>query len=198
MRGRMGGGRPTAHGSRPAGGRARLAVGGWGLAVAAVLALALAACATTRATFPPPGATTAPAGAAAEATVRQVIAAAGAKGVSVRPADRPYRPPEGPLLAAAPRTVLQASIPNDPDHGYVVVYELGGPTKAANAAADEAAYIASGPGRVQFTPDTRYVLRLVDSTVVFFHWSPGTSPAAQLSDLAASLETLGEGVPIPG
>jgi hypothetical protein len=191
MRGGSGGGRIAAGGGH-------LAVGAARLAAAAVLALALTACSTTRATFPPPGATTAPAGVAAEATVRQVIAAAGAKGVAVRPADRPYRPPEGPLLAAAPRTVLQASIPNDPEHGYVVVYELGGATAAANAAADEAAYIASGPGRVQFTPDTRYVLRVVGSTVVFFHWSPGTSPATQLSDLAAGLATLGDAVAIPG
>jgi hypothetical protein len=168
------------------------------LALVVAFALTLGACATTRATFPPPGATTGPAGAAADATVRQVIAAAGAKGVAVQPADRPYRPPEGPLLVAAPRSVLQATIPNDPDHGYVVVYQLAGPTAAATAAADEAAYIASGPGRVQFTPDTRYVLRVVDSTVVFFHWSPETSPATQLSDLAESLATVGSGVPIPG
>jgi hypothetical protein len=166
-----------------------------GIALFALLAGACTALPTT--TYPPVGVTAPPAGAAAEATAREAILALGAAGLPTSPADSTYRPPEGPAFAAAPRMVLQARLPDDPDHGFIVVYEFASPAVATAAATEQAAYIASGPGRVQFVPDTRYVLRTLGSTAVFYFWSPGSVTDARAADVATALETLGQAVPIP-
>lgn len=170
-------------------------------AVAAVLALALAlgGCAdVSRATYPPPGSTPGPAGDATAATAQAVTGALAAAGLQASVAARAYRPPEGALLAAAPRTVLQASLPEDPDHGFIVIYALESRTAAAAAAADQAAYIASGVGRVNFTPDAHFVVRMVGSTVVFFWWSPGAALDQRAQSIEDALATVGEAVEIPG
>lgn len=170
-------------------------------AVAAVLAaaVALAACApgAPRTTFPPIGSTPRPAGDATAATTRAVVDALGAAGLPAREATRPYRPPEGALLAGAPRTVLQVTLPDDPTHGYVVIYALGSPASAAAAAQDHAAYVASGPGGIQFPPGTQFVIRVVGSTVVFFNWSPQTSTDARTEQIATVLGAIGTGVEVP-
>jgi hypothetical protein len=59
-----------------------------------------------------------------------------------------------------------------------------------------AAYLASGPGRVQFPNDARHVLRQLGPTLVFFTWSPTVSPDPSVAALAGALETLGTGIPI--
>jgi len=170
-----------------------------GLALVAVAAVALAACApTARTTFPPAGSTPGSAGDATAAARQEVIGALGQLGLQATDATRSYRPPEGPLLAAAPRTVLQATLPDDPDHGYIVIYALGSPTAAQAAATDHAAYIASGPGGIQFVTGSRFVLRVVGSTVVFFTWSPASSPDPRTRSIEDALLRIGSGVPIPG
>jgi hypothetical protein len=50
---------------------------------------------------------------------------------------------------------------------------------------------------VQFPPDVRFVLRQVDSTLVFYPWSPASSPDPKTADLAAAIATVGTEVPIP-
>lgn len=166
------------------------------LAIAVLAGAACGASVTPPPTYPPTGVTPPPAGAAAEATSRQVITALGARGVATRPSDKPYRPPEGPSFASAPRAVLHADVPSDPEHGYVVIYEFPGGAQALAAARDEAAYVASGPGSVQFVPDTRFVIRVVDATAIFFAWSPGTSPDPAVKTIADTLATIGSAVPV--
>jgi len=170
------------------------------LAVASFLLLGLAACgsSTTRSTFPPLGVTPPPAGDATAAARAEVIGALGELGLQATDAVRAYRPPEGPLLAAAPRTVLQATLPDDPAHGYIVIYAFGSPTDASAAARDHAAYVSTGPGRIQYPPATRFVLRIVGSTVVFFDWSPDVSTDERTRNIEDALLRIGSGVPVPG
>lgn len=168
--------------------------------MALALVAALAGCSGTgssRTTFPPLGSSPAPVGDATAATKRQVIAALAAVGLPAVDANRAHRPPEGPLLAAAPRSIVQATLPDDPSHGFVVIYALASDAAAEAAAADHAAYIASGVGRVNFPFDARFVLRVVGSTVVFFHWSPGVAIDERTRLIEDALATVGTGVQIP-
>ena len=167
------------------------------LALMAVAALAATACTgTTRATFPPLGSTPQPVGDATAATAALVIQALAGVGLQGVDANRQYRPPEGAVMAAAPRSVVQATLPDDPAHGFIVIYALASEAAAQSAAEDQAAYIASGPGRVQFTTDAHFVLRVHGSTVVFFWWSPGAALDSRTGDIETALLTVGTEVPV--
>ena len=113
----------------------------------------------------------------------------------IEPTD-PYRPGESPALAAAPRLVLQAVLPDTPTGGYIVVYDFPTAGAAYAAALQMGAYLESGQGRIQFAPDARHVLRQLGSTVIFLSWSPSTQTDPRLDDVAAALETLGTGITI--
>lgn len=168
------------------------------LGVAFALATALGACVTTVNSFPPQGSTPQPPGDATAGAVAQVVSALGAEGLQGGESNRPYRPVEGPLLAAAPRTIVQATLPDDPTHGFIVVYALASPAAAQAAAEDHAAYLAAGiGGGVQYAPGTEFVLRVVGSNVVFFSWLPANSPDSRTGQIADALETVGTGVAIP-
>jgi len=162
----------------------------------ALLAIASIGCGSPGPSFPPAGSTPAAPGDATAATKQQVIGALGVVGLQAVDATRPYRPPEGALMTGASRSVLQATLPDDPDHGYIVIYSLGSAVAAESAAFDQARYIASGPGGIQFPPGSHYVLRIIDSTVVFFTWSPGGSPDSRTHLIEEALNTLGVAVPI--
>lgn len=149
------------------------------------------------ATFPPVGATTGPAGGAATATRNVVARALAAQGLGSEDATRAFRPAEAPRFATAPRLVLRAILPDDPDHGLIVIYEFSSPGAAADAAGEQAAYLASGVGRVQFTPDSRFVIRVIGATAVFFAWAPASSPDPRTTAIAAALETVGLAIPVP-
>ena len=162
------------------------------------LAAALAACVTTQNSFPPLGSTPRPAGDATAGTVAQVIDALGRQGLQGAESNRAYRPAEGPLLAAAPRTIVQATLPDDPDHGFILVYALASPAAAQVAAEDHAAYLAANiGGAIQYPVGTEFNLRVVGSNVVFFSWLPANSPDPRTGQIANALETVGSGVAIP-
>lgn len=169
----------------------------------AVLAAALAGCAPTASVpnaNPTPGPSQPTALSAAVAgTADRVAAALGSVGLTATalpPQPVTFRPGESPLLAAAPRLVLQALLPGDASHGFIVVYDLADDAAARAAGAEMAAYLASGPGRIQFPNDARHVLRQIGPTLVFFTWSPAASPDPKVAALAGALETLGAGIPI--
>ena len=161
-----------------------------------LLAMSAFACGTSGPTFPPAGSTPGAPGDATAATRQLIIGALGAVGLQAVDATRPYRPPEGPLMTGAARSVLQATLPDDPDHGDIVIYSLGSAVTAESAAFDQARYIASGPGGIQFAPGSHFVLRIVDTTVIFFTWSPGSSPDSRTHLIEDALNTLGVAVPI--
>lgn len=170
----------------------------WQGAVLSVAFVTIVAACGTGATLPPapsePGVAT---GADVAATRAALASALGAVNLQLSDPQVPHRPAEGPLLAAARRAVFQTVLPDDPAHGFVSVYLLADERAATAAARDQAAYIASGPGRVQFVPDTRFVIRQVGPTVVFFAWSPMNSPDPRTADIQKALETVGTGIPVP-
>lgn len=158
-----------------------------------LLAMAVLAC-SPPANVPSPG----PAGDAASATKQLVIAALGGVGLQAVDATKPYRPPEARTLTGAPRSIVQVQLPDDPDHGNLVVYSLGSAVSAEKAAVEQAAYVASGTGGIQFPPGSHFVIRLVDTTVIFFTWSPGSSPDSRTHLIEDALNTIGIAVPSGG
>ena len=130
-------------------------------------------------------------------TRRLVVDALAHDGLTLQDATQPFRPPESPSMADAARGIFQVVLPDDPNHGYLVIYAFRDAATAATAAADQAAYIGSGPGRVQFPPDTQSVIRQVDTTVIVYSWSPANSTDAHAASIATDLATIGLEVPIP-
>lgn len=165
----------------------------------AILTLLVIGCQTPSAnTFPPAGSTPGSAGEATSVTQQVLIAAFAATGLAAAPAARDYRPPEGALLAAAPRSVLQVALPQDPNGGNVVIYAFPSEADALAAARDHAEYVETGPGRVQFPVDARHILRVVGSTVVSFWWSPGSILDPRTDAIENVLRTIGTEVPVAG
>ncbi len=144
---------------------------------------------------PTPSAPAAPSLDAVLAAARSEVAAAIAPaGFPLHDATVAYRPGESPSIAAAPRAVVQAGINAAPDRGFIVLYELASPGAAEAAAKEDAAYIGSGIGRVQFPNDAKFVIRQLGQVVVFYTWSPGSSPApTDEQALATALGSLGQG-----
>lgn len=170
-------------------------------AMASVVAVA-GACGTTQPAAP----TTLPASAGPARTVSpavnqtraELVQVLGAAGLVLTDTQAPVRPPEAPMLAAAPRAIFQVTLPADPTRGFIVVYEFTDASRAADAAAEEQRYLASGPGRVQTPEGTVYVLRQVGSTIVLYDWLPGAARDSAAPGIQRALETLGVGYPIGG
>ena len=163
------------------------------------LAVALAGCGIAARTVPIPTIEPTPVyspSTALQVTRLQVESALRAVSLAVIVPQVPFRPAESPALTAAPRLVLQAVLAQDPDHGFLVLYDFPDPGAAYAAGTQMAGYLASGPGRIQFVPDAQHVLRQVGSTVIFFTWSPLNSPDPHTADIATALSTVGVGIPI--
>ena len=148
-------------------------------------------------TFPPASFGTGTTTAATAETRRLVEAALAAQGLQAAEPAVGHRPAESPTLTDAPRLVLQVQLPDDPTHGYVTIYELKDGAAADAAAREQAAYVGSGVGRVQFPPDTSFVIRTAGATVVFFAWSAANSPDARTPRIETALETIGSAVEVP-
>lgn len=175
----------------------RAIVHGMGLAI---VGLVLAGCgvAATRVSLPPQPTAAAPSYPPPVADTRRLVAdALGRDGLTLQDANQPFRPPESPSMTAASRGIFQVVLPGDPIHGYLVIYAFRDTASAATAALDQATYIGSGPGRVQFPPDTQSVIRQIDTTVIVYSWSPVNSTDPHASAIATDLATVGIEVPIP-
>ncbi len=171
-----------------------------GLAFALGATVLLAACGATEvpslrlpAVSVGPGRTVSP---AVIQTRIELVRALGEHNLVLSDSQAPVRPAEAPLLAAAPRAVYQVILPKDPTHGFIIVYEFPDPARAAAAAAEQQAYLATGPARVQTPFGTVSIIRQVGSTVVFYDWLPEGSPDDSAPGIQASLETLGVGFPV--
>jgi hypothetical protein len=172
--------------------RPRLGAIARGLAAAALIAAISACAAEPRTTYGPPGG---PAGALTDATESLVIAALGGVGLSATEALLPYRPSEGALLANAPRTVLQVTLPEDPNGAFIVIYPMQSPQAADVAAAEQAELIDSNRGGA-FPKESRFSLRVVGNTVVFFTWIPGAAIDPRTRSIEEALLGVGSEVPI--
>jgi hypothetical protein len=174
-----------------------------GLAFAGLIGLVifiLAGCgiAATQVSLPPEPSAAAPSYPPAVADTRRlVVDALGRDGLTLQDANQPFRPPESPSMTAATRGTFQVVLPADPMHGYLVIYAFRDAASAATAARDQATYIGSGPGRVQFPPDTQSVIRQVDTTVIVYSWSAVNSTDPHAVSIATDLATVGIEVPIP-
>jgi hypothetical protein len=126
-----------------------------------------------------------------------LVDALGQQHLVLQDTQSPFRPPEAAILAGAPRAVYQVILPEDLDQGYIVVYELRDPPLALQAAQEQAAYLATGPGRVNFPLGAVHVIRQVGSSVVLYSWNPGGAKDPSTPNVQVALETVGLGVPVP-
>ena len=140
-----------------------------------------------------PGRTVSP---AVNQTRVELVRALGTHNLVLTDSQAPVRPAEAPLLAAAPRAVYQVILPKEPSHGFIVVYEFPDAARAAGAAAEEQAYLATGPARVQTPLGTVSIIRQVGTTVVFYQWLPAGSTDDSAPGIQAALETIGVGYPV--
>ncbi len=123
----------------------------------------------------------------------QIAGALGGQNLILNDTSAPYRPPESAMLASAPRAVYQVTLPADPSGGYIVVYEFTDGAQAAMAAAEQQAYLATGPGRIQSPQGAINVIRQVGTTVVFYGWVPGAKNDPGAALIQTALETIGVG-----
>jgi hypothetical protein len=135
---------------------------------------------------------------AAAAQTRGVIADA-LRSVAVQFGDatQPYRPAESDRLRNAPRAVYQVVLPDQPDAGYVVVYEFPDSASAVDAGNEEAGYLGTGNGRVQFPLGTQHVIRQVGTTLVLYSWLPAASSDPTAGHVADALNKVGIGFTVP-
>jgi len=165
------------------------------LALAVAAALVVAGCAGMDAN-PSQGSVTTPIGSpalgpSAEATRQAVFGALGRQNLIVAPTTTPFRPPESAPLAAAPRNVYQVTLPQAPDEGFIVVYELPTEADAIAAAGAQRDYLATGPGRVQAPPGTDNVIQQLGPTVIVYDWVPGETDDEAAPRVAEALRTIG-------
>lgn len=171
-----------------------------GLAVGSVFLVA-GACASPEGpvrTFPVasigPGRTVTP---AVNQTRAELIRALGERNLVLTDTQAAVRPAEAALLTVAPRAVYQVILPKDPSRGLIVVYEFSDGARAAEAAAEQQAYLASGPGRVQTPQGTVTIIRQVGPTVVLYTWLPAAAQDPSAAGIQGALETIGVGFPVP-
>lgn len=118
-------------------------------------------------------------------------------GIQFGDATRPYLPPESGRLRNAARAVFQVVLPDQPDGGYLVVYEFADSNAAIDAGNEEAGYLGTGPARVSFPRDAQHVLRQLGPTLILFTWSPSDPDATAEGEVAAALGRLGIGFTVP-
>jgi hypothetical protein len=137
------------------------------------------------------------AGAAAAQTRGLIAQALQSVAVQFGDATRPYRPAESARLRDAPRAVYQVVLPDQPDAGYVVVYEFPDSAAAVDAGNEQAGYLGTGNGKVQFPFGTQHVLRQVGSTLLLYSWLPSASSDPTAGKVADALNTIGVGFSVP-
>jgi hypothetical protein len=174
------------------------------LGLAVGIGLAVTACGGSGAGAVPSSAVSAPSeragatvGPAVAQTRADLVRALGTKRLVLQDSQAPFRPPEDARFTTAPRALYQVILPEAPQEGFIVVYEFASPTAAAEAARDQAAYLATGPAKVQSPFGARHIIRLVGSTVVLYSWVPEGAEDPLQPDIQVALETLGTGVPVP-
>jgi hypothetical protein len=180
----------------------RVAAGAARIGLAATVALLVAGCgiAAPHGSAAPVQDTATPqptVSAAVEETRRQVAGALAPDGMQLLVPTVPFQPPEPADFDSIPRAVYQATLPDDPSHGFIVIYELPDTGSATQSGQDLAKFLASGPGRVEFPPDTQHVIRQIGTTLVFYSWSQANSVGSGASTVGTALTSIGQGIAIP-
>lgn len=174
------------------------------LVVAVAAPLLLSACAPagdaappSAAVVPATGAPTRSVGPAVAQTRAELVRVLGTKNLVLQDSQAQFRPPEDARFTRTPRALYQVILPQAPGEGFIVVYEFPDPPTASEAATAQAAYLATGPAKVQSPFGSRHIIRLVGSTVVVYSWVPEGAEDPLQPDIQVALETLGTGVPVP-
>jgi hypothetical protein len=137
------------------------------------------------------------AGANAAATRGSIATALGTVQVQFGDATRSYRPPESARLRDAPRAVYQVVLRDQPDAGFIVVYEFPDAASAVDAGNEEAGYLGTGAGRVQFPLGEQHVIRALGPTLILYSWLPSASSDPTPGRVADALNTVGIGFSVP-
>lgn len=170
------------------------------IAAALVLAASVAGCGIAAPSAPvpsdaaPSASVGAPSG-AVELTRGLIEAALRPAGLALVVPRDPFRPPESVALVEVPRAVFRVVLA-DPTAGLIVVYEFPDAAGASSAGRAQAAWLASGPGAIQFPPGTTHVIRVVGTTLVTFSYPPADAADPGESQVAAALGSVGQGVPV--
>ena len=136
-------------------------------------------------------------GGATGTTFGAIQSALSSVSVQIGESTRPFRPPESSRLRDAPRAVYQAVLPDQPDAGFIVVYEFTDAPAATDAGNEEAGYLGTGPARVEAPPGTQYVIRALGPTLIVFPWLPAASSDPTAGQIATALATIGIGFAVP-
>jgi hypothetical protein len=170
------------------------------LALAAFLTVLLAGCglgAQNAVPSPTPTLAAASISPVVALTQAEIERALSAVGLQLTEAQVAFDPPAPPDFATAPRTVFQVVLPQDPNHGFVVVYDFRDQATAATAGRELAAYLGTGYGRAQFPPDARHLVRQLGTTLISFSWSPANSPDPGTGKIFDALGTVGTAIDVP-
>jgi hypothetical protein len=179
--------------------RLRLALLGLAIGAATMLASCGVGAASSAASVPVESVPPANVSAAVVQTRGAIAAALAAAGVAAPLADatRPYRPAESARLRSAPRAVYQVLLPDQPDAGFIVVYEFPDTASAVDAGNEEAGYLGTGPAKVQFPREAQHVLQAVGTTLFLYTWAPTASSDPTAGKVADALKQLGIGFSVP-
>ncbi len=109
----------------------------------------------------------------------------------------PFRPAESSALTDVARAVYQVVLADDPGGGFVVIYEFPDPGAAYAAGVIQAAWLASGPGAIQYPAGTTHVLRQLGNTLLSFSYVASASPESRAAEVATVLESVGQGITSP-
>lgn len=168
--------------------------------IGVVLAVSLAGCAATPdappITFPPATFGSGVITAATDATRRAVERALAGIGLTAAAAQSTYRPGESARFTAAPRIVLEVTLPASDAVLPISIYEFTNEDAAVSAGTEQARYVASPVGRVLFAPGTQFVMRRDGRTVLFYAWLPAEEQAGA-GEIATALTAVGIEIEVP-
>ena len=167
----------------------------------AIIAIVLAGCATTRdepaVTFPPATFGAGVSTSATDTTRRTIEGTLAGIGLTAAVAQSPFRPGESPRFTDAPRIVLDVALPGSEVVVPISIYEFTNEDAAVAAGDEQARYVASPVGRVQFAPGTQFVIRHEGRTVVFYAWLPAEDVPGT-AEIATALAAIGVEIEVPG
>lgn len=127
----------------------------------------------------------------------QMAAVLSARNLILADAKVAYRPGEPAELASVARTVYQVQLRNDPQGGFIVAYDLATPELAASTGRTLAAWLSTGPGRVQAPAGSVHVLRQVGAALIYYRWLPEAIVDPDAVKIQPALETLGVPIAVP-
>ena len=87
--------------------------------------------------------------------------------------------------------MYQVTLPQAPDEGFIVMYELPTEADAIAAAGAQRDYLATGPGRVQAPAGTDHVIQQLGPTVIVYDRVPGGTDDEAAPRVAEALRTIG-------